>query len=358
MMIRGTTWRALLFAALALAGIAGAYWVTQQPRKRAEAQEVLGIESSTLDFGETWENPAFSWTIPVQNRSAKDVVIENIASSCDCVGVDPREVLVPAFQKVDVKLTVWLTVPKDQSTENKENLVDFELPFVPQVRGAPPSEKTWWLRGRVRRAIKWSERTLAFGELTRGQKKIGQRFRVAELVPLENLHVECKPPLAEVHVSRSGTAGNGFDVVAIPKQSIPAGKFKFDLIVQPITREGERLPGLPLPAEGVMIEDLQALPSSLLLGPIGVGKEVVGNLAIRSAGGKAFKIEKWETSSPDLEVVPVGIEADGGQRFRLTLRIARAGNLSATASFRVRVNGSSESSTIVVPVTGHGIGDK
>jgi hypothetical protein len=44
-----------------------------------------------LDFGEVWEDPAFAWVIPIENRSAETIRIVEFVPTCSCTAVKPSQ---------------------------------------------------------------------------------------------------------------------------------------------------------------------------------------------------------------------------------------------------------------------------
>lgn len=59
----------------------GAYWVGSRPRQVAAAQQSLVVSESALHFGEVWEDKAFVWTLPIENRSSQDIQILDLTGS-------------------------------------------------------------------------------------------------------------------------------------------------------------------------------------------------------------------------------------------------------------------------------------
>lgn len=67
----------------------------------------LVIATKYLNFGEVWEDERFPWTLPIENRSSKEVRLE-LRSSCNCLATVPSSLTIPAGEQRDIVLTMDL----------------------------------------------------------------------------------------------------------------------------------------------------------------------------------------------------------------------------------------------------------
>src|SRR5712691_6122205 len=68
-------------------------------------QSPLKVAAERLNFGITWEQPEFKWTVPIRNNSDREIEIENFVKSCNCASIEPRSLVIPAGETRDVQLT-------------------------------------------------------------------------------------------------------------------------------------------------------------------------------------------------------------------------------------------------------------
>ena len=54
----------------------------------------LLIPKESLNFGTVWEEEKFSWTVPIENHEAESVEIESFSSSCSCLSIKPKSLVI------------------------------------------------------------------------------------------------------------------------------------------------------------------------------------------------------------------------------------------------------------------------
>src|SRR5262249_52816263 len=84
-------------------------WCAVVQKGRGPDSTGLWVSPERLNFGEVWEAEQFRWVLPVTNGSGEDIEIVNFATSCNCLSVEPRAVVIPAGQTVEVNLVLNLT---------------------------------------------------------------------------------------------------------------------------------------------------------------------------------------------------------------------------------------------------------
>jgi len=172
--------------------------------------------------------------------------------------------------------------------------------------------------------------------LVRGQPLAAKTVQVTAQTRLEALRAWCDPSQATVQVSRSLDDANRFTLRIIPQQTLPAGSFKFDVTVQPIGPQGEKLPGRTLPVEGRVGEYVQALPPTVLFGGQPIGQTVDATVVLHSVTGQPFEVEGMEGVSEDVRLTPVPQQGGSERAYRVTLRITKPGRQAKTVFFLVR----------------------
>lgn len=348
----------VLGLAVATVAGAGAYWVATAPQRVAAAQSPLAVDPAALDFGEVWEDSAFTWTLPIENHSDAAVRIRDVTASCNCLAVEPRSFVVPAGGKTEVRLTLNLTGPVAAKADAVTAVRDFALPLAALRQDDASAPKIWVLRGRVRTAAVVSPPLVQLGQWVRGQTVPPQSATVTLKTPVKALEAACDPALASVRVTRSRTNSEAFVVTIVPRQTIPSGPFNFPVKIRLVVREGKKMPRIVLPVAGVMLEDIQARPTVVAFGIVPLGRRVEQTVVLGSAAGKKLQVRSVRRSSDDIEVEPAESATHVKSAYRISQRASRLGDQSGEVRFAVGADGTKATVEVVLPVTYHGTQEK
>lgn len=359
--------RRVLSVAILVSACAGAWWVGSFVRSPAGG-EALAVDDAALTFGEVWEDPAFVWTLPLQNPNAHDLKVVRFVSSCSCLAVEPASLVVPARQRAEVKVTLNLVYrpspidTRDSADSRSSQLVpegsggkvyDFDAGLRPHPegpQGGTLQQAGWTIRGRVRPTFTPSPRALHFGEsLVRGQAFAPKTVSVLVHVPVKSLTARCEPALAEAVVRPVDGDERRFELTVLPNSTLAFGPVAFRVLLQGSLRDGTELPPYPVRVEGTVVEDIQALPALVQFGACPLGKTVQETIILHSLHEKAFDVEKIDNGSADLEVVPGTRVLPHRKEYRLSQKIARAENQSGRVEFAIRT-GQGESLKVAVEV--------
>lgn len=345
-----------VFVAIGLIGVvvvAGVSYYLLRPTPALT--EALVVAPANLDFGEVWENKGFVWTLPIENHTKTAIAISKFEASCECSSIEPQSCVIPAGQKMEVRLTLDLTREADEPAKVSPNRSevglksvlgedqaprDFTLQIIAQTpEGLPPQE--WILRGRVRSAVTLAPRVVYYGESpVRGDASTfsARTADVTALVPLRDLIAKCDPNLATLEVVRQIKDQNRFEVRITPSATLPAGAFKFDVMVYPVLSGGEELPGVSLIAKGRVREDIQVAPSELALGARLVGEKVEEAISLYSLSGKSFVIKRFEASSDTSLKLPTTAEPASRYAYSVTQMISKLGSQAGEILFFVQTS--------------------
>ncbi len=136
----------------------------------------LYVAEDKLDLGEVWESKDAVLTVPISNRTNRDIEILDFETSCDCGEVSPRKLKVPARGSADVSVKMDLT----RRTPQQIGMVrrKFTLQVRPVVAGresASPLEVHWITRS----AVTLNHTSVHFGEEDLPQSKPSLRTLLA-----------------------------------------------------------------------------------------------------------------------------------------------------------------------------------
>jgi hypothetical protein len=326
----------------------GAYWVGSAPQRVAAQTEGLVVNPQYLDFGEVWEDPRFVWTLPIENRSPVDITIPEFSVSCTCVGIEPQSLTIPAGQTTNVKLTLNLPAERPQKWDGTP--WKFQARIYPELEGL--RHPGWLVQGRVRTAFTLSARLIHYGDsLVRGQPFESQTVTLTPAMPLEGVTARCDPPLAAVQVTKEA---DRYSLRITPSESLPVGPFKFEVLVEAVTREGRRAIGI-IAVQGRVLGDISPVPDMIAFGAGPLGEMMEETLVLQSRSGRPFEVVGCEGKADGVDVQAIGATGDQVHMFRVQLRISQLGDQTATIRFLVRAMGAAKPEDVSLPVSYHGM---
>lgn len=129
-----------------------AWWTAGALRRssaRPEAPTLDGPQSA-LAFGTVWETDAFVWSVPIVNRSGRQIDIADFVSNCVCTTITPRSFSLEPGERIVVSLKLDL---RRRGSDAQAAVSDFGVDIVPKYadgRGAAE----WVLAGKVRRVCR------------------------------------------------------------------------------------------------------------------------------------------------------------------------------------------------------------
>ena len=341
---------ALLVAAVALSTL-----------RRDGSTDLLRADPGALDFGVVWSDESFSWTVPLQNESGRELTIRDVNSSCGCGTVKtepPLPCTVASGASAQLKLLLDLS-PSRSSPPTREPR-EIEATFRLGVENSLPVAFT--LRGRVRDAIAPETQAVHFGEtLSRGVPFASRHVVVRELAPLSQLTAECDPALGSVRVSSLAEDHGRHKVVFLPNPQLPEGSFAAAIKLTCTTVDGEVLPPVSIPVAGNVLPEIRCIPPGLDVGVHAIGDTVDESVVLHSSGGRPFEIldttTAFEDNTCDLRVVESGDGAATSRRtFVVSVGLQKTEHNSAKIEFAIR-DPDGQTKTIVLPVKGYGVQD-
>jgi hypothetical protein len=340
--------------AVLLAACAVAYWFGVAHKGTGADNTGLRVAPEHLNLGEVWEEEQFRWVVPVTNSSGEDVEVVKFATSCNCLSVEPRAVVIPAGQTVGLNLVLNLTGKSSQQANRRGR--DFQVHLFPQLRAGLPYQPGWTLRGRVLRPIDFAPPFVDFGEsLVRGRSFPSRKVQVKAFTPLGQPEATCDAALASTWlVPREGT--DDYDLEIKPKETLPTGPFEFKVSFRGrILSDNQALVEKALLVRGVVVGEARATPSSVVFGAARVGEQLQATVVLDSASGSPLAVDKIDISSPDVKVEAVDAVTPLRRQYRILQEVSRTGFQSASITFRLREQDHGGIITITVPVSCHGL---
>src|SRR5206468_3686596 len=109
--------RAFLFLLFSITGLAAYHFgslagtAMRQQDSRTPIPTVNGlfIDPQTLDQGEVWERPTYTFPIRIHNRGSAAQTIERFQTTCGCLRLDPLGKTIPPGEHADFVGTLDLT---------------------------------------------------------------------------------------------------------------------------------------------------------------------------------------------------------------------------------------------------------
>lgn len=337
-----------LGAASALAYLLGVAW--RRPANKPPDDHIidgLAISKAALDLGEVWESPDYECVLPIQNEAGSSIAVQRLLASCTCTQIAPQQFTIAAGQTklVSLKLDLAWRMPQDLGLEKR--------PYSVEIW--PRHEKStvqpgWVLHGTIRSRVTLDTLRLQYADQPiHGQAPVSRRIKATVHVPARGLDVEVTPAIATTQVIPRPGSSDEYELQVAPLPSLPSGPFQFKLRVDVIAPDGTRMPGVTIPAAGTMGQEVQPLPSQVLLGSHPLGRTAEADLVLQASAGMDWEVAQIEVDSPDVQVRPIGRKDSSlGRTYRVIQRIAREGDQTSAVRFvlkrpdreplRVRVN--------------------
>jgi hypothetical protein len=272
--------------------------------------------------------------------------------SCSCLSIEPQSLSIPARGSASLQLSLDLT--KKTPDEINLDVRDFSAHIVPVVLGESV-QKQWTITGRVREAIHCNPEFVYFGDkLIKGDQYKAQFVDVTTCLDLRNIEILSVPPAVSVDVARKDSGH--YQLAIHPHSDLTIGPFKSVLILRPIGLDGAKKGEAVVTVEGVVVADIQAMPSAIAFGSRRLNDEATESVIIRSSAEKAFRLTGFSCDSPTTTVEPMPTVSGSGYAFQIKQRISELGHHSALIVFHaVRANGTDdETFAIHLTVSFHG----
>ena len=305
--------------AIAVAGLAVyAGWRTA-PGGVTAADSPLEIEG--LDFGEAWSQPAFPWKLILRNSSPSPLLIEHVETSCECTDVSPRSATIAAGESLSLHLMLKLA-RSEPDVGPREFAVDLTFRF--KGESAQPAMAT--LRGKVLPSpIQADPERISLGEVVITDA-VTYKHSVAIRFDHDPSTLKARTDAsvrARIHLEEGDPMAFIRQLSIQVTPDILPGPFSF--LVGLGALDADRHPGLALylPVHGEVVDDVRAIPSSLMLGARPVGEEFQLDISFQSRTGREIRSFELLDAPPNwnLEFVDPGTPTSPIMSFHLVGRI-------------------------------------
>jgi hypothetical protein len=234
----------------------------------------------------------------------------------------------------DIRLSLDLTrlVVRDGAS----GIHDLKVQIVPLVQkgdqGKQPAAP-WILEGTIRRLVAVRPPKLTFPTWVREAGAPGKQAIAIPELSVKSLTVLQDSSLYVATCASLKSPGT-FSLEVKPSNKLPPGPFSFRIPVQLVTEGGQSHTVTALRVEGVMLEDIQAFPSTLFFGHQPLGAFLVETILLRSMKTKAFEVERVQTYGEGIRVESqVLATMPLAKAFRLSQEVRHKGSQSGKVTF-------------------------
>jgi len=337
--------KAIILLLLAVS-CAVAFWM-HFAAANATANAQLVVPESALDFGEVWEEEGFQWKLPIRNPTGRAVEISSFQSAPLCTSIQPGSLVIPPGDAAEVTLTLDLS--RICIGQEKLPVRDFSVPIVPVIQGSLPGQRGWVIRGRVRVPLLLEPYEVDFGDnLVQGQPFSSRRVSVTSTTPLARVIARSDSARVSAKLTPVGD-GNSRELEIVPEGSLGPGPWQANVLLEMLTATGEAIPPKRLRVRGVVKEDIEAVPSVVLLGACPVGGTAQETVVLRSTSGKPFEVRAVKTTSQHLVAEREGQTAPNLKQYRISQRVTWGDPQNGSITFRVEAE-RGEALLVTVPV--------
>lgn len=300
-----------------------------------EFQEIggLAVKQRDLDLGTVWENDHLHYQLPIENRTGSDIRVVDIISSCWCLDVKPRSLVISARKTnlVDITLDLTHRVPGEIGLAER----NFTVEIKPVFQSGMPRERGWTLHGIVKSRITLDTLSVDFREVpVRGETPAARKVLATVHIPFDRLEATTDPRVATVKVERHKSCVNIFELTVSWNPSLPVGQFQSLADIDVLNPAGERHHAAKLPISGRMQPEVRLLPSRLILGSKPIGGKLEAVVVIQAPADVALVMEHIETDSRDLQVESVAIEGvPQGRAYKVIQTVRNEGDQSNLVKF-------------------------
>ena len=318
----------------------------------------LAVEEASLDLGTIWEREELLHTLLVRNNSVRMIEIAAFRAACRCISVQPCPVRIAPGEAKQFEVRLDLT-PMG-AAKNHEPSYPFATQVIPIICNMFPGTVSWTLRGKVRRALELSARSIDFDEsLVSGFGFPSKTVEVRCLVSGAQLSGQCDERMATIHISSVEKGSQKYEVRVLPSASLPVGKHTFFVHLR-LVRSSDttpsvdlnQIPVIPLYVRARVFSQVRVTPEHIYLGGARVGELLHQTITVTSVD-VPFVVSKVESSPENsLTVERLNDPRDGRTRetYRMALHVMDVGSQRGEIRFFIVRGASRKREKIVATV--------
>lgn len=307
--------------------------------RNSSEQDIDGlvVHSAHLAPGEIWEDKAFRWPLPIENRSDAPIAIKHFETSCFCVSVDPKSVTIAPREKRTVTVTLDTRVrdPKEIGKSAHE-LTEILEPIVQGSAGGRARNRSYWkLTASVRRRLTFDMLSLSFGNRpVHGHPPVARKTVVTIHVPYQELSARVQPDVAAVRTVKQDDST--FVIHVAPRTDMRPGRFQAELVVELTDEKGNSCKAGWLPIDGELRPEIRPVPARFTLSASPVGSTAEGMFLLQP-DDEDLTLTTIATDKPELEIAPINVKGvPPGRAYAVRLRMTHTGDTSALANLTVQ----------------------
>lgn len=348
---RSLAWSRAIILLLLVLICAVAYWMRFAATK-ADANAGLSVPEDALDFGEVWEDERFQWTLPIKNPTQREVEIVSFQSTPLCTSIEPASLVIPAGDTAEVKLTLDLS--RFCTFQEGQRVREFVARVAPVIKYDVPGQRGWEIRGRVRASLLVDPIFIDFGDnVVHGQPAVSRVVKIGAPAPLAKIVPRFDSARVSATLNMLDT-GCSYQLEVTPNPSLSQGEFEADIFFEMVTVRGEILPRKRLPIKGVVKDDIQAFPSTILLGAVREGDSVHEMVTLHSASQSPVHVKAVSTSSEATVVAVDGDTSPQCKQYKVTQLIVGRDSHAGEIIFQLQ-DAAGQGRKIVVPIIYFGV---
>ncbi len=334
--------------AIALVGIGG-FLLGLMHVFRQDERVRLEIDPAALDLGEVWAQSGFVCELPVRNTGTQRIVVRDVRTSCDFYGsVKPRQFRVAPGGEQALRITLDLAAMDAAARDNAlADELALGLSLIPAGRLAAPVDVV--VRARLRRAFKARPAKLMFGGRLRPAQGISGPIQQVELEPVESLAgiAVTAPQHLHAWLERHGT---GFRLFVQPRETVPAGPFRYEVLLFAQLASGETLPPYGLQVVGTCIGDLELLPAALHFAIVEAGERAKVDFVVRSFSRRRLVLLETTCDHPGVQVSAAATQGQGVLPVKVELAGLTPGIVRANLRLKVAI-GEGDARELLLPIS-------
>lgn len=352
--------RRTLTMMIIVASCAFAWFMGTTARRVGVKNARLVVPEEYLNIGDVWEDNNYKWTIPVQNNSNKDINVKKFIVSCSCVSsIEPKSAIIPMEKRVDVQIVFDLTGRSAEQIDSKERPFEVSLLALMESDGVQ-YRSGWAIRGKIQSRITVNPLVLYTGNVRKGELSTMEPVTVSVHVPIKDLLLDYNRNELKIKKTQlsSGEGMKKFLLDVNISDNLPIGAFKSPIKIRVVDSEGKTHPGTQLYVEGVSVDDIEAIPSLLVLGCGSIKEHLGKEVVLRSYRGAAVKIDDVLIPSQDLIVEPIKSGFSSCPSYKVTQKVTKTGDQSSVLRFICHSTLDPRPVTLEIPVCYRGLPER
>ncbi len=285
----------------------------------------LEVAPGSLQLGSVWETSDFECVLPIRNVHSRLVEVKTIEASCSCIKVEPLAFALAPGETTNVRVRIDL---RESGEDFSPRPFAFSLLPTIAVQDTTTKQEPWLMEGEVRRSIVARPPVLRFPPgITRGSPSPTEQVRVLASPNVATLKAVFNKAYASVVVTSAAGSEKAFNV-AISLHTAETGNRSFDITLIPQTKDGP-LPPFTLPVIAKVVEVVELVPDTLVLGPRHLGEYVEELVLLRSRTKTPFLVLGVECSANVSA-------ANRGTACSISTKVTKRGSNAETVVFMIQ----------------------